>query len=50
MTLNAHERQLPTMDIEDEQTFNRSRPTKSSAQIRDDFATFFETTDAVPWQ
>lgn len=44
-----HERQLHT-GIEDEETFNRSRPTKSSAQIRDDFATFFETTGAVPWQ
>ncbi|GAB1868100.1 Nuclease harbi1 [Camponotus japonicus] len=50
MTLNAHERQLHTMGIKDEETFNRSRPSKSSAQIRDDFATFFETTSAVPWQ
>jgi len=48
-TLNAHERQLH-IGIEDEETCNRSRPRKSSAQIRDDFATFFETTGAVPWQ
>lgn len=50
ITLNVYERQLHTMGIKDEETFNRSRPTKSSAQIRNDFATFFETTGAVPWQ
>ncbi|KMQ85115.1 nuclease harbi1 [Lasius niger] len=50
MTLNAHERQLRSTGLEDAGTFNRNRPTKSSTQIRDDFATFFETTSAVPWQ
>ncbi|XP_071576421.1 uncharacterized protein [Temnothorax nylanderi] len=50
MTLNAHERELRGTGLEDTGTFDRSRPTKSSAQIRDDFAAFFETTGAVPWQ
>ncbi|XP_077280401.1 uncharacterized protein LOC143907456 [Temnothorax americanus] len=49
-TLNVHERELRGTGLEDAGTFDRSRPTKSSAQIRDDFATFFETTGAVPWQ
>lgn len=50
MTLNAHERELCSTDMEDVGMFDRSRLTKSSAQIRDDFATFFETTGAVSWQ
>lgn len=50
MTLNAHERELRGIGMEDIGTFDRSIPTKNSAKIRDDFATFFETTGAVSWQ
>ncbi|XP_018400729.1 PREDICTED: uncharacterized protein LOC108778129 [Cyphomyrmex costatus] len=50
MTLNAFERELRVTGMEDAGTFDRNRPTKSSSQIRDDFAKFFETTGAVPWQ
>ncbi|XP_032685708.1 protein ANTAGONIST OF LIKE HETEROCHROMATIN PROTEIN 1-like isoform X2 [Odontomachus brunneus] len=50
MTISANERELRETGLENVGIFDRSRPTKSSAQIRDDFATFFETTGAVPWQ
>lgn len=50
MILNSHERELRSTGVEDAGTFDRSRPMRSCAQIRDNFATFFETTGAVPWQ
>jgi len=50
MTLNLLERELRVTGMEDAGMSDRNRPTKSSSQIRDDFAIFFETTGAIPWQ
>lgn len=50
MRLQQHEQELHGTGIEDVETFNKSRPMNNSTQIREHFATFFETTGAVPWQ
>jgi len=50
MTLNALERELRVTGMEDAGMSDRNRLTKSSSQIRDDFAIFFETTGAITWQ
>jgi len=41
MTLNAFERELRVTGMENAGMYDRNRPTKSSSQIRNDFAIFW---------